>query len=137
MAYTPKDNYDGVSFVTAEDFNGLKELLNNECNRRRGVGSVQSYAGAVYQFSTKPAPGGYILAEHGQKLADPLRAINPNGIDKVESGSYIRMDAMAKRIAELGKRTLSPERTRAVRHPAQDFAQAGAIPPVTAARGLA
>lgn len=104
MAYTPKDNYDGVSFVTAEDFNGLKELLNNECNRRRGVGSVQSYAGAVYQFSTKPAPGGYILAEHGQKLADPLRAINPNGIDKVESGSYIRMDAMAKRIAELGKK---------------------------------
>ena len=104
MAYTPKDNYDGVSFVTAEDFNGLKELLNNECNRRRGVGSVQSYAGSAYQFSTKPAPGGYILAEHGQKLADPLRAINPAGIDKVESGSYIRMDAMAKRIAELGKK---------------------------------
>ena len=75
MAYTPKDNYDGVSFVTAEDFNGLKELLNNECNRRRGVGSVQSYAGSAYQFSTKPAPGGYILAEHGQKLADPLSAL--------------------------------------------------------------
>ena len=101
MAYTPKNNYDGVSFVTAEDFNGLKELLNNECNRRCGVGSVQEYAGDDYQFTTKPAVGGYILAEHGQKLADPLRAINPDGIDKVSSGSYIEMNDIATRIVEL------------------------------------
>ena len=66
MAYTPKSQYKGYLF-SAEDFNGLKELLNGECNRRRGNGSVQSYAGSAYQFTTKPAAGGYVMAEHGKK----------------------------------------------------------------------
>ena len=46
MAYTPKSQYKGYLF-SAEDFNGLKELLNGECNRRHGNGSVQGYAGSA------------------------------------------------------------------------------------------
>ena len=91
MAYTPKSQYKGYLF-SAEDFNGLKELLNGECNRRRGNGSVQGYAGSAYQFTTKPAAGGYIMAEHGKKLSDPLRAINPRGIEDVSRGTEVKLD---------------------------------------------
>ena len=103
MAYTPKSQYKGYLF-SAEDFNGLKELLNGECNRRHGNGSVQGYAGSAYQFTTKPAAGGYIMAEHGKKLSDPLRAINPRGIEDVSRGTEVKLDAVAKKIVELQKK---------------------------------
>ena len=45
-------------------------------NRRKGTGSLTSYAGTSYDYTTTPAAGGKILEEHIDKLVVPLSKVD-------------------------------------------------------------
>lgn len=81
--------------ITADRFNNLKARVRAECLRRAYAGtasgskSVSSYGGTSYDYSTTPAKGGKILAEHRNKLSGPLNAINSNTITSATGGTYI------------------------------------------------
>ena len=70
--------------VYPSDYSEIKALLKAEIGRRgktegtargQSVGSMASYNGSVYDFSTQPKAGAYIKNEHIQKITKPLDAI--------------------------------------------------------------
>ena len=62
--------------ISASRVNELKARIKAECQRRAHSGSVSSYGGSSYDFSTIPAKGVKALQEHKVKNATPLNAIN-------------------------------------------------------------
>lgn len=74
--------------------------------RRNAYGSLAGYGAASYDFTTKPAAGDIIKAEHGQKTIDLLLKIAPYGDlenvwegepipDSFDTGLLMHVDAMA------------------------------------------
>lgn len=70
--------------VYPSDYSEIKALLKAEIGRRgktegtargQSVGSMASYNGSAYDFSTQPKAGAYIKNEHIQKITKPLDAI--------------------------------------------------------------
>lgn len=64
----------------AAKFINMKQRIKNEVNRRKYTGSVASYGTATYDYTITPAKGELVRAEHYNKIAQPLRAINQNGV---------------------------------------------------------
>lgn len=65
-----------MALITAQRFKNLKARVKAECQRRSYTGSVASYGGSSYDYTTAPASGKKIAKEHYEKLAVPLHAIN-------------------------------------------------------------
>ena len=70
--------------VYPSDYAEIKALLKAEVGRRgktegtargQSVGSMASYNGSAYDFSTQPTAGAYIKNEHIQKITKPLDAM--------------------------------------------------------------
>ena len=64
--------------ISASDFTTLKNLVKTEITRRSNsasVGSMSSYNGTSYNYTTTPAKGGKINLEHIQKITKPLDAV--------------------------------------------------------------
>ena len=68
--------YESGVKIAATDFVNLKARVKAEMNRRKGTGSLTSYAGTSYDYTTTPASGGKILEEHIDKLIVPLSNVN-------------------------------------------------------------
>lgn len=67
----------GEKLMNAAEINAIKQRIKNIMAARGGNGSVTSYAGTNYNFSTNPEAGGVVKLEHGQKTVNILRnAIN-------------------------------------------------------------
>jgi len=62
----------GVKF-TAQDFIDLKARVKAEMTRRKGTGTLATYAGTSYDYSVTPASGDKILEEHIDKLITPMK----------------------------------------------------------------
>lgn len=69
--------------IKADDFNELKALVKTEMKRRGKTegtsqnyskGSMAAYAGTAYDYEVVPESGGYIKAEHIQKITQCLDA---------------------------------------------------------------
>ena len=81
--------------ITADRCNALKAKVKAECQRRSKTGSasgsksVAGYAGASYDYSTTPAAGVKALAEHRDKIATPLNAINSSKVPKASGQTLI------------------------------------------------
>lgn len=75
----------------AGEYISLKSRIKSEVLRRQYVGSVSSYGGVSYDYSVVPKVGDFVKAEHYNKLNEPLRAVNPDGLlENVISGDRIR-----------------------------------------------
>lgn len=62
--------------ITPDRFNELKKKIKAECLRRKYTGSVSSYGGTSYDYTTQPNNGKVISKEHITKLVEPMAAIN-------------------------------------------------------------
>ena len=60
-----------MSVVKAERFTALKAKVKAEMLRRNQSGSVASYGGAAYDYTTAPAAGRTVRKEHRDKLIEP------------------------------------------------------------------
>ena len=69
-----------MSVVKAERFTALKAKVKAEMLRRNQSGSVASYGGAAYDYTTAPAAGRTVRKEHRDKLIEPMRAVNSDVI---------------------------------------------------------
>ena len=67
------------------EINDLKARVKAECTRRSQTGSVAAYAGTDYDYTTVPATGVLIAAEHYNKIAIPLNAINADIISQTNT----------------------------------------------------
>ena len=56
--------------------------------RRSGTGSMTTYAGTDWDFSTQPVSDGVIRTEQGHKVIAPLIAVKPQGnlVDAAQGG---------------------------------------------------
>ena len=61
--------------LTASEMNTLKRKIKAEMARRCGYGSLSSYSGSTYDFSTTPSAGGVMMSEQGQKTVNLLLKI--------------------------------------------------------------
>lgn len=61
--------------MNSTDVKNLKAKIKAEMQRRNGYGSLTSYAGTAYDFSTAPAKDVKILEEHGKKTIDLILRI--------------------------------------------------------------
>lgn len=66
--------------IKPERYNSLKASVKAEMLRRNKNGSVESYGGVNYDYSTQPTSSVTINQEHYTKLIEPLRAVNPSGL---------------------------------------------------------
>lgn len=66
--------------ISASRFTDLKARVKAECLRRHYSGSVSSYGGTAYDYSTPASTNGRIAKEHKDKNVTPLSAINSNTI---------------------------------------------------------
>lgn len=74
----------------AQAYINLKNRIKNEVKRRKYTGSVESYGGASYDYTTTPGYGNGIESQHYNKILTPARAINPSGLPtEVTNGSPI------------------------------------------------
>ena len=78
-----------MSVVKAERFTALKAKVKAEMLRRNQSGSVASYGGAAYDYTTAPAAGRTVRKEHRDKLIEPMRAVNSDQVPAA-SGETIR-----------------------------------------------
>lgn len=78
-----------MALISPSRINALKNRVRAECARRNSNGSVSSYAGSAYDFTLMPADGTLIKAEHYDKNATPLNAINSKIVSRASSGGYI------------------------------------------------
>ena len=79
-----------ISMLTASQINSLKASVKAEMARRSGYGSLAEFAGASYDFSTVPAAGGVIKAEHGQKTVNLiLKVTDVNKLKNVNQGDIL------------------------------------------------
>ena len=74
-----------MALISASRFTELKARVKAECQRRAYNGSVSTYGGTAYDYSTTPASGGKILSEHQTKLRTPLSKINSSVISATDS----------------------------------------------------
>ena len=76
--------------LTAAQFIALKNRIRAEMKRRKYCGSLESYGGTSYDFTTTPTAGGQIKTEHGQKVIDLALAVTDvTGLAKVVRGDLL------------------------------------------------
>lgn len=80
--------YNSGDLITLADFQGLKNLITAECNRRKYTGSVASYATSNPFSSSK---GSVITTSDGNTLYIPLKAINGSGLTAPAKGGNIQL----------------------------------------------
>ena len=68
------------TILNAKRINDLKKRVKEECKRRSKEGSVAAYGGESYDYTKVPGSKIPLLAEHYNKLATPLNAINKDKI---------------------------------------------------------
>ena len=96
------------------DYTELKRQLDAELNRRgksEGTGqgqSVGSVSAHIQNYSAVPESGAYIVAEHIQKITNPLSAITGSSITP-ENGSKVAADVLSKAAAVLSQLSAVPE----------------------------
>lgn len=96
------------------DYTELKRQLDAELNRRgksEGAGqgqSVGSVSAHIQNYSAVPESGAYIVAEHIQKITNPLSAITGSSITP-ENGSKVTADVLSKAAAVLSQLSAVPE----------------------------
>lgn len=73
--------------ITYSDFINLKNRVKEEMKRRKYTGSLTAYAGSAYDYTTTPARGVSIAAEHQEKIVTPMRAINSTKLDSITTAS--------------------------------------------------
>lgn len=78
-----------MAVVSAARFTALKSKVKAEMKRRCRSGSVASYGGTAYDYTTTPAQGGIILKEHRDKLTVPLAAVNSNAVPNTSGEKII------------------------------------------------
>lgn len=66
------------SKITASSFTDIKAKVKAEMQRRKYTGSVSSYGGTAYDYTTTPVAGEKVLDEHIEKIKTPLDAVNSN-----------------------------------------------------------
>lgn len=97
------------SKITPDRIKDLKARVKAECKRRAYSGSVSSYGGTDYDYTTAPATGKQIAAEHYKKIAVPLNKINSSKVsDTDEAGNKItdsKITTMEGFITTLEKRS--------------------------------
>lgn len=71
--------------ISPKEYIELKQMVKNECARRKYTDSVSSYSSNKYDYSIPPANNGPILKEHYEKIVEPMNAINKNNTPIVES----------------------------------------------------
>ena len=89
-------------------YNDLKARVKAECQRRAHVGSVKTYSGTAYDYTTAPEKGVQIANEHLNKLETPLNAINSSTVTVSPNGSRVtdaQMTTMEAFVTLLEKRT--------------------------------
>lgn len=74
----------------ASDMVALKKRVKDEMNRRKYRNSLVSYGGTDYDYSTSPASGGKIMAEHINKIVIPLNKIKSTGLTDNNQGTIIK-----------------------------------------------
>lgn len=103
--------------VYPSDYAEIKALLKAEVGRRgktegtargQSVGSMASYNGSAYDFSTQPTAGAYIKNEHIQKITKPLDAIKGTSITP-ENGAQITASRLSQAAAVLSELSAIPE----------------------------
>lgn len=62
------------------DAKNLKAKVKAEMQRRAYSGSVSTYGGTAYDFSSQPTDGGAVLGEHLKKNLEPMQAVNGDGL---------------------------------------------------------
>lgn len=82
-----------MGFITAERMNSLKAEVKAECQRRNASGSVAAYGGSEYDYTVVPAKGVIISAEHFDKNAIPLNAINSGKQAKTSAAGTVINDS--------------------------------------------
>lgn len=96
--------------VKSDRYTQLKARVKAECLRRCYQGSVAEYGGAAYDFTNAPSTDKNVLTEHFEKIATPLRAINPSGLptagqQKVISDAYLSL--MESKVSAFEQRNLA------------------------------
>lgn len=71
---------DGVRPAIPADWTSLQAEIKAEVQRRNQSGSVAPYGGTDYDYNVVPAPDTPIRGEHLQKVLEPMKAINPDGL---------------------------------------------------------
>lgn len=66
--------------MIAAEMAALKAKVKAEMQRRKHNGDMTAYAAAAYDYAAQPTVGTQPLAEHFNKLRDPLAAVNPAGM---------------------------------------------------------
>lgn len=103
--------------VYPSDYAEIKALLKAEVGRRgktegtargQSVGSMASYNGSAYDFSTQPTAGAYIKNEHIQKITKPLDAIKGTSTTP-ENGAQITASRLSQAAAVLSELSSIPE----------------------------
>ena len=82
--------YESNVKFTAQDFINLKARVKAEMTRRKGTGSLTSYAGTSYDYTTAPVAGGNILEEYIDKLITPLSKISFSDIADQSKGDTVK-----------------------------------------------
>lgn len=73
----------------AEEFISLKARVKAEMLRRKYNGTLVSYGSSKYDYEVQPEAGNVVLAEHFNKIVEPLNAINDTGLTTKYSGDLI------------------------------------------------
>lgn len=103
--------------VYPSDYSEIKALLKAEIGRRgktegtargQSVGSMASYNGSAYDFSTQPKAGAYIKNEHIQKITKPLDAIKGTSTTP-GNGVQITASRLSQAAAVLSELSAIPE----------------------------
>ena len=74
----------------ASDFISLKQRVKKEMQRRNLTNPLTAYAGTAYDYTTTPAAGGKLLAEHIEKIIVPINAIKSTGFAAQQDGLIIK-----------------------------------------------
>lgn len=100
-----------MSVVKADRFTALKAKVKAEMLRRNQEGSVAGYGGSAYDYTSAPAAGRTVRAEHRDKLVGPMRAVNSDVIP-ASAGAVIGESELANletRVLAWGARSMTDQ----------------------------
>ena len=101
MALT-EEEYKGLyDPILAEDFINLKNRVKMEMLRRNSnFGSLVEFAGTTYDYEKTPAPGDKVVAEHINKISEPLKQVSYAGLAYQTEGMWIQpVDSLDQALA--------------------------------------
>lgn len=99
---------DGTRPALPADGTSLKAEIKAEVQRRNQSGSTAAYAGAEYDYTVAPAPDTPIRGEHLQKVLEPMKAINPDGLPEYPGElKQSDVEAMETRVAAWKTRSMT------------------------------